>query len=136
MINAITANIITSDLQKSYQFYGEKLWFPLLFSVNNEWKTEQKVDENTVFVEFGNDNFLLMIQDEKSYKEDIWENNTFLWWTNLYIDVNNINDYIDKCEKSNIEILMWPRETFYWTKEILIKDNLWNNLILAEKVDL
>ena len=138
MINAITTNLITPDLIKSHDFYCNKLDFKVIFSVDYNGKTLTTVDEKTVFIAIWNpenpDN-MLFLQDLKWYEEDLWVSATKSWESNLYINVDSIENYIKICEENNIKILMWPRKTFYGTKEILIKDNLWNNLVLAEMIE-
>jgi len=138
MINAITTNLVTPNIIESYDFYANKLDFTVLFSVDYNGETSMEVDNKTVFIAIWNpenpDN-MLFLQDLKSYEEDLWISATKAWESNLYISIDNIDDYIKICEENNIKILMWPRDTFYGTKEILIKDNLWNNLVLSEMID-
>ena len=127
MLKNITTNIMVENVLESVKFYTEVLWFPLIFTVDDEKNTgfwEILETWNIIFAQVWDENNKLMIQEKNNLGWEIKE----LKWVEIgasmsfYFTVENIESYYEKCK--NADCVIRELETsWYGMKEFCITDN-------------
>jgi len=117
MYKSITPNLMVESVDKTVDFYCNKLGFSVAVSVPKDDRTLQ-------FAILTRDGLTLMFQDRENLIEEYPVLNTVKTQPSatLYIKVNNF-EVLYKELKAKCEILCELHKTFYGTNEFAIKDN-------------
>ncbi len=137
MIQNITTNIMVEDVPESVEFYTEVLWFPIIFTVDDEKNTgfwEVLKTWNIVFAQVWDENNKIMIQEKNNLA---WEIKELKWveiWASMsfYFTVENIEDYYETCSKEWI-VIRELETSWYGMKEFCITDNSGYVIMLGEQ---
>ena len=75
-----------------------------------------------------------MIQEKNNLASEIKELDGVKIWASmsLYIHVENIEKYYEKCSKAEVVIRNLDT-SWYWMKEFVIQDNSWYVIMLGEQ---
>ena len=127
MIQNITTNIMVDDVKETVKFYTEILWFPLIFTVDDEKNTgfwEILKTWNIVFAQIWDENNKIMIQEKSNLAWEIKELQLIEIWASMsfYITVEWIEDYYRRCKKADV-IIRDLETSWYGMKEFCIRDN-------------
>lgn len=120
----LSPNLMVKDVRQTIDFYTNMLGFKLLATVPET--QEGKLD----FAIVQADNFMIMLQEEKSLKEELpqlagYDKGGAL---TFYIHVSDIQELYDKL-KGKVTIVKDMHDTFYGSRDFAIEDC--NGFILA-----
>ncbi len=124
-IKKMTPNLVVEDVNATVGFYKDKLGFTTLLTIPDTGKY--------VFAMLVSDSTTIMFQSVASMKEGFPEYdikssaNSVI----LYIDVSDINAVLAKVKAAGVPVLRGIGETFYGTREFVIRDNCGHFVVFA-----
>lgn len=128
MFKKITTNLMVKSVNKSAEFYNKHFGFQTVVTVPDSGELD--------FAILMRDQVELMLQKKESLGSDVpYLSNMEIGGSfTLFIEVENVEEIYNKI-KSEVEILVDLKTTFYGMKEVTIKDLDGYVLTFAERVE-
>jgi uncharacterized glyoxalase superfamily protein PhnB len=124
MYKSLTPNIVVNDVNKTINFYSQILKFEVLMGINEmgESVTENYSQHELIWAFIEKDNINIMFQLRESILVDIPDIQMFNTNYNvLFITTDSVESIYNEI-KDKVEVVKNIYETFYDTKEFIIKD--------------
>lgn len=127
MITKITPEIVVEEVNKTLVFYEEILGFKRVMTVPEEGIYDWALIEKN--------NHEIMFQTKSSLAKDIPSINKSPIGNSmmLYIEVKNVDEFYKEIRKK-VEVLKELHDTFYGSREFIIKDCNGYILIFSERI--
>ena len=127
-VESITPNLVTENVNRTVDFYGEMFGFRIIQSVPETGEID--------FAIIGRDGVQLMFQKKSSWVEDLNIGGDFPIGAsqNLYIVIDGIGSLYERIN-NKAEVISGMRTTFYGMKEFTILDCNGYMLTFAEKIE-
>jgi uncharacterized glyoxalase superfamily protein PhnB len=137
MTTTLTPNLMTEDVNKSINFYCERLGFRFLAGYPEEDNRMREVySPNTPlqWAMLGRDGAMLMFQSRNSIGDDYAPLGDLPLGASaaLYIEVENLGSLLAGLG-DGVKTVVAERTTFYGMREVWIEDNNGYILVLAQK---
>lgn len=121
-----TPILVVKDIRLNLEFWEKNLGF--------EKKVEVPHEDAVGFVLLARDGIEVMLQSRKSIAADLPQiiRDLDQPLALQYIDVDSIQEVLQRMK--GIELIVEPRETFYGTREIVVRDPAGFLIVFAEKI--
>ncbi len=126
MANALSPNLMVTDMEASLRFYHEVVGLPIAFSVDAGQNTDTSgnVMAGTVFAALRAGETELMLQDRVSLAQDapmVTDNTPPSGTFTLYFRVDDVDAVVARLPTSH-EVVKPLQQTWYGMKEIWVRD--------------
>ena len=135
MLQSLTPNIIVADVNKSLDFYTDILNFKVIMAVNEDGETihSDVKKHKLIWALIEKDEIQIMFQYRESIYPEIPDLKMYQSNFNVFfITADNIEKLYTEI-KDKVEVIKEIHETFYGTKEFIIKDPFNTFIFFAQR---
>lgn len=121
----VTPNLVVKDVNATCEFYVGKLGFSTVLTIPDTGKF--------LFEMLKRDSVTVMFQDIESLKQGFPNDDIkpAAGSIILYIDITEFDELVDELKEKKVTIERYIPETFYGTREMVIRDNSGHFIVFA-----